>query len=1232
MAVYRTYVEKKPEFSAKAAGLLADLREELSMDCVTSLRIVNRYDVEGIDPSILGGIRRTVFGEPAVDIITDALEYDPGDTVFAVSYLSGQYDQRADSCEQCIQLVTRGARPRVRTAKIYIISGVRDPGAVKKYLINPVDSREVGLEPYETLYEEYPVPPPPEIFDGFRGYSPEQLEELRTFLGLAMDSRDLEFCREYFAREGRDPTITEIRMIDTYWSDHCRHTTFMTRLEKVTAEDPETAAAYERYLKLRREVYGDEADSRPVTLMDIATIGSKYLKKAGLLTRQDSSDEINACCVKIEPEIDGKPEPWLLMFKNETHNHPTEIEPFGGAATCLGGAIRDPLSGRSYCYQAMRVTGAADPRTPYSETLPDKLAQRKICRGAAAGFSSYGNQIGLATGIVAEVYHPGYAAKRLETGAVIAAAPSENVVRSAPVPGDIVMLVGGRTGRDGCGGATGSSKSHDAGSIHTCGAEVQKGNPPEERKIQRLFRSPECSRMIRRCNDFGAGGVCVAIGELADGLDIDLDAVPKKYEGLSATELAISESQERMAVVVSPENAAAFAELAAAENLSAVPVATVTADAELTLRCGGRTVARLSREFIDSNGAPKTASVLARSAARPAFRAQKAGFFEKLRGALGRLNCASQKGLSEFFDSTVGAGAVFMPFGGKYRGTPQQAMVSLLPLLSGESGYCSVMAYGFDPEASEKDPLRAAACAVISSVAKTIAAGAEPRRDGAENCWLSLQEFFPSPRKDPERWALPFKALLGALDAQIGLGIGAIGGKDSMSGSFSDIDVPPTLISFAVSTSDADNVISCELKAPGHYIYLIAPPMGPPDYKAINAVFSKVSGYIKEKKILAAYSLTECGLGPALCKMSFGNRIGIEFASLPCDEVMFGRCVGGFAVESDRELDGLLIGRTVAEPAFITADGKIPLKTLLERWEAPLEQIYPTKAASSGEPVRETYSGGCTAAPNIKTARPTVFIPVFPGTNCEYDMGKRFEEAGARVLTEVVRNLTADDVERSAEAMARGISQSQILAIPGGFSGGDEPDGSGKFITAFFVSPVIRAEIDRLICERGGLALGICNGFQALVKLGLVPFGRITPMTDTSPTLTFNTIGRHQSMPVRLRVMSNRSPWLKHAHVGQIYTVPISHGEGRFAASEAAIGKMARSGQIATVYCDENGEPTMDMPHNPNGSAGAIEGITSADGRIFGKMGHDERCGKNLLKNVGGSDLGIFAAGVEFFR
>ncbi|MBQ3140705.1 MAG: phosphoribosylformylglycinamidine synthase, partial [Clostridia bacterium] len=1130
MPVYRNYVEKKESFRTESEHLCSTLRTELGLSGLQSVRVINRYDIEGIDEQLLPTVRTKVLGEPAVDVVSDDIVYDQNDAVFAVSYLPGQFDQRADSCEQCISLITCQAAPKVVSARVYVLSGelsAEDVAAVKKYLINPVESCEVTLERFETLAIRHDEPEMPPVIEGFCSMKADQLDAMRVSLGLAMDNDDLEFCRRYFAEdEKRDPTLTEIRMIDTYWSDHCRHTTFSTELVDIKIEDERVQAAFDNYLKMRETVYGEKAKTRPVTLMDIATIGGKYLRKVGKLQNMDVSEEINACSVRIRPEIDGKPEDWLLMFKNETHNHPTEIEPFGGAATCLGGAIRDPLSGRAYVYQAMRVTGAGNPNTPYDETLPNKLPQRKICTGAADGYSSYGNQIGLATGLVSEIYHPGYVAKRLETGAVIAAAPARNVVREEPAAGDVVILLGGKTGRDGCGGATGSSKAHNVDSLSTCGAEVQKGNPPTERKIQRLFRNAEVTTLIKRCNDFGAGGVSVAVGELADGLEINLDAVPKKYDGLDGTELAISESQERMAVVVAAKDVDKFVQLAQKENLETTPVAVVTDRNRLNMTWQGKQIVSLSRDFLNTNGARKEAAVLVSKPVEKAAEEWTSGLGERLLKTVSDLNAASQKGLVERFDGSIGAGSVFLPFGGKNAATPMQSMVGLLPVLGGKTKDCSVMSYGFNADISSHDPFFGAMNAVVSSVAKVVATGARIKNE-TENCWLSLQEFFCSTKGKPERWALPFAALLGALTAQVGLGLAAIGGKDSMSGTFENIDVPPTLISFAVSTAKADKVISPEFKKAGSGVYLVVPAKSDDLLKAVEDTFDVITDGIACGNITAAYSLSDCSAAEAVCKMAFGNDIGVELSAVPCEQLFWQPVCGGFIVEADEAPAGaILLGKTIDRAVIATADGDVELKKLRAAWDQPLEKVYPTKAETGeAEPVIKLYTERNTKAPAIKTARPTVFIPVFPGTNCEYDIARRFAENGADTNICVVRNLTPADIEASVEAMTKGLQQAQILAIPGGFSGGDEPDGSAKFITAFFNNPRIGEAVMQLLYQRDGLALGICNGFQALVKTGLVPFGDIRPMADTAPTLFHNLIGRHQSVPVRLQVASVKSPW-----------------------------------------------------------------------------------------------------------
>ena len=1225
--VRRIYVEKKPALRQEAAGLLNELRSLLGVSALTGLRLVNRYDVEGLDEAAFHRAVQTVFSEPQVDDATAALP--AGDyTAFAVESLPGQFDQRADSASQCIQLMTQGDRPTVRTARVYLLSGELTPADVeriKRYVINPVEAREAGLERVETLQMEYAVPTAVETITGFTTLDEADLAALLDRLGLAMDLDDLKFLQAHF-RDGerRDPTITEIRVVDTYWSDHCRHTTFSTHIDSVEILDEETEAAYQRYLAAREEVYGPEkAAARPQTLMDLGTIGAKVLKKRGLLQNLDQSEEINACSIHVAATVDGEKQDWLLMFKNETHNHPTEIEPFGGAATCIGGCIRDPLSGRAYVYQAMRVTGCGDPRTPVAETIPGKLPQRKLAQTAAAGYSSYGNQIGLATGIVSEIYHPGYIAKHLEVGAVVGAAPAENVVRERPAPGDVVILLGGRTGRDGIGGATGSSKSHNRKSLTTMASEVQKGNAPEERKIQRLFRDGNVTKLIKRCNDFGAGGVSVAIGELADGLEIDLDAVRKKYDGLDGTELAISESQERMAVVVAPENAAAFIAAAEKENLEAYQVAVVTESPRMVMKWNGNTIVDLSRAFLDTNGAVKHTAVAVPQSARPLGSAGKGD----LRAVAASLKSASRRGLAERFDATIGAGSVLMPFGGKRQRTPAQAMAALLPVLPGqETEDCSVMAWGFDPDWMSADPYTGAQASVITSVAKLVAAGCDYRQ-----AYLTFQEYFEKLREDPARWGKPFSALLGALDAQLALEVAAIGGKDSMSGSFLDLDVPPTLISFAIAPARAGDVLSPEFKEPGHPVYLFgAAPFG--DYAACRKAWEDFHSLCAQGKVKAAWAV-ENGVAEAVMNMSFGNGVG--FTDTPDENApWYGPCPGMIVAELTEEVPcGTLIGHTTAEPAVTIGADSAPIGELLALNEGVLEDIYPNRTAAAPEavPVPEAPAAVRTA-PKAGAARPRVLIPVFPGSNCEYDSARAALRAGLEPEILVLNNQSAQGVADSVDRFARAARNSQIIFIPGGFSGGDEPDGSGKFITAFFRSPAVKNATHDLLKNRDGLMLGICNGFQALIKLGLVPYGEIIDTDETCPTLSYNVIGRHQSKIVRTRVASNRSPWLSRVQVGDIVNVPISHGEGRFLCSPELLAKLAENGQIATQYVDLGGAPTMDVDFNPNGSVWAVEGILSPDGRVFGKMGHSERTGPGLYRNVPGNyDLHLFESAKDYF-
>ena len=1223
--VYRVYVEKKEGQTHEAQGLLREIRDFLQIKGLTGLRVLNRYDAENMDEGLFAYAVNTVFSEPQVDTVS--YEVPQGDVVFAVEPLPGQYDQRADSAAQCIQIISQGNRPTVRTAKVYVLSGSlseADVAAIKKYVINAVESREASLEKPETLAMAYAAPETVATVTGFTAMDEVALSELLDKLGLAMDLDDLWFLQNYFREEEhRDPTITEIRVVDTYWSDHCRHTTFSTHLDNVVIHDAQVQKAYQQYLDARVEVYGEEkAAKRPQTLMDIATIGAKTLKKRGVLPELDESEEINACSIHVTARVNGEDQDWLLMFKNETHNHPTEIEPFGGAATCIGGCIRDPLSGRAYVHQAMRVTGAGDPRTSLKDTLPGKLPQRKLCQTAAAGYSSYGNQIGLATGHVAELYHEGYVAKRLECGAVVAAAPAGNVRRECPAPGDVVILLGGRTGRDGIGGATGSSKSHNLKSLTTMASEVQKGNAPEERKIQRLFRDGKVTRLIKRCNDFGAGGVSVAIGELADGLRIDLDAVRKKYEGLDGTELAISESQERMAVVVAPEDADAFIAAAEKENLEAYRVAVVTEEARMVMTWKGREIANLSRDFLNTNGAVKHAQVEV-----PAGK-EYAPVYTGLKDLASQLKFASQRGLVERFDATIGAGSLLMPFGGKNQATPAQAMAAKLPVLPGEvTDAASVMAWGCDPELLSADPFRGAQASVVSSMAKIVAAGADYKK-----AYLTLQEFFEKLRNEPTRWGKPFQALLGALDAQLGLGAAAIGGKDSMSGTFLDKDVPPTVISFAIAPLKAEEVISPEFKEAGHPVYRFG-PSSVSSYKALKESWEKFHELCKAGKVVAAWAMDAGGEGEAVMKMSFGNGIG--FASEEGAVMQFGPAYGDIVAELTEDCDfGFRIGYTTAEPTITIRDESATIAELYEMNTAVLEKVYPTKTVETTEKIPAfAAEGGASLAPVVKTARPRVLIPVFPGTNCEYDSARAVMAAGGEADIAVIRNLTAEDVARSVEDVARRIADSQMIFIPGGFSGGDEPDGSAKFITAFFRNPAIKEQVMKLLEERDGLMCGICNGFQALIKLGLVPYGKIMDTDDTCPTLTFNTIGRHQSRIVRTRVASNKSPWLSLTNVGDVYNVPISHGEGKFLASRELVEELARNGQIATQYVDLSGKPTMDAAFNPNGSVCAIEGITSPDGRIFGKMGHSERIGKDLYRNVPGEyDIRMFEAAVKYFK
>lgn len=1229
--VYRVYVEKKKELAHEANALKNDIRSLLQIKGLDDLRILNRYDVENIDKELFDYAKTAVFSEPQLDIVTDELNFSKNDVVFAVEYLPGQFDQRADSAAQCIQIISQKDRPTVRTAKIYVLSGKLSDdeiSAVKKYVINPVESREASLEKYDTLKINYSIPTTVETLSGFLALDDKGLEEFVSKMGLAMDTDDIKFCQDYFKSENREPTITEIRMIDTYWSDHCRHTTFLTTIDSVKFEDELLQSAWNDYIDVRKDLNR----TKPNNLMDIGTIAAKYLKKHGKLDKLDESEEINACTVKMDVEIEGKTEKWLLLFKNETHNHPTEIEPFGGAATCIGGAIRDPLSGRSYVYAAMRVTGAADPLKPVKDTLPGKLPQRKIVTTAAAGYSSYGNQIGLATGQVDEIYHEGYAAKRMEIGAVIGAAPCENVRRECPEPGDIVILLGGRTGRDGCGGATGSSKSHTLHSLESCGAEVQKGNAPEERKLQRLFRNKEASLLIKRCNDFGAGGVSVAVGELADGLDIDLNAVLKKYDGLDGTELAISESQERMAVVVAPKDVERFRQIADSENLETSIVAVVKAEPRLTMKWNGNVIVDISREFLNSNGAQKHIDIAPESP--KAFAKEiPSGFESGMNSLAGDLNVCSKRGLSERFDSTIGAGTVLMPFGGKNQLTPIQAMVNKVSVEKKHTSTCSMMAWGYNPFISEKSPYHGAYLAVIESVSKLIATGAK-----FEDIYLTFQEYFEKPMKDPTRWGQPLAALLGAFKAQTELSIAAIGGKDSMSGTFEHIDVPPTLVSFAVTTENVKNIVSNEFKEAGHKVYLIKPDYdsnGLPVTDSLLKVFDIVRGLMESGTVVAGYTPTYGGAAEAVMKMCFGNSIGFEFDENVTLDDIFGYNYGSFILEAVDDIDfGILLGVTTDSQNIKYKNESAELSKLLEIYEGKLEPIFSCNIPSEGKDIPAfNFKASSYPSPKIGLSKPHVLIPVFPGTNCEFDTAKALATAGCDPEIFVIRNLTSDAISDSVKNFAQKVKQSQIIFIPGGFSGGDEPDGSAKFITAFFRNAQIKDAVSDLLDNRDGLMAGICNGFQALIKLGLVPFGKIIDTDENCPTLTFNTIGRHQSRIVRTRIASNKSPWLAKTNPGDIVNAAISHGEGRFLASDELIAKLAENGQIATQYVDLSGKPTDDIRFNPNNSAFAIEGITSPDGRVIGKMGHSERIGNGLYKNVPGTyEMGLFESAASYFK
>ncbi|MCL2210523.1 MAG: phosphoribosylformylglycinamidine synthase [Treponema sp.] len=1244
MGVFEIYVEKKPEFAQEAASIAADLRLglQLQTDKIKNVRIINRYFAEGISVDDFDSAKNTIFSEPPVDIIYDTFPALNDARVFAVEFLPGQFDQRADSCAQCISLATGKERPNIQSAKIFAIYGdISDDDfiKIKSWLINPVESREAQTVKPDTLFQKYPEPKPVGFIEGFINFSDEQLEKLLSDMNLAMDFADLQFCKAYFSvNEKRDPSVTEIRVLDTYWSDHCRHTTFLTELTDVQIEDGVISESYKNYLLLRESLgRGD----KPVTLMDMATIGAKALKQNGLLDNLDESEEINACSVKIKVDIDGEDKDWLLMFKNETHNHPTEIEPFGGAATCLGGAIRDPLSGRSFVYQAMRVTGAGDPLQSAKNTLPGKLPQRKICKTAAAGYSSYGNQIGLATGHVHEIYHSGYAAKRMEIGAVIGAAPVENIIRERPAAGDVVILLGGRTGRDGIGGATGSSKSHTQASLEICAADVQKGNAPEERKLQRLFRDPKATRLIKRCNDFGAGGVSVSVGELADGLCIDLNRIFKKYEGLDGTELAISESQERMSVVVAKKDAANFISLAANENLEAVIIAEVTQEPRLVMQWNGGNIVNLSRDFLNSNGAKKQAAAKISSSPLPApgsaLHTKTLSNIKELTDYISGLNICSQKGLVDRFDSCIGAATVVAPFGGKYNRTPSQVMAAKIPVLKGETNTCSLMSWGFDPFISSVSPYHGAIFAVVHSIAKIIASGGKRSK-----CYLTFQEYFERLRDDPYRWGKPAAALLGALDAQIGLQTAAIGGKDSMSGSYSvndeiNIDVPPTLVSFAVCDEKLENIITGEFKKPGSYVYHFLPSFSvyeKCDFDALRRFFNTIEDLFKEKLVLSAWAIGPGGSAEAVIKMCMGNRLGFNSK----EHLQAGGGFGGFILEihesaiiMDKE-NIKLLGRITDDYTLKTPDFEVSLDKLQHAWENTLEPVYPYLSSQEGKTENFFYDKGVTIKSKERFKSPRFIIPVFPGTNSEYDSAKAIEKAGGSAEIFVIRNLCSADIAWSVKSFEKAVRKSNIIFIPGGFSGGDEPDGSGKFITAFFRNPSITDAVTELLYKRDGLICGICNGFQALIKLGLVPYGDIRSMTDKSPTLTFNTIARHQSVLVNTKVVSNKSPWLSHLELGENYIVPISHGEGRFVAEESLIRSLARDGQIATQYADFNGNASQDINFNPNNSNFSIEGITSQDGRVFGRMAHNERFDDGLYINIPGiRKMDIFAGAVKYY-
>ena len=1249
-SVKRVYVEKKPEFAVQAKELQHEVESYLGIKTITNIRVLNRYDIEDLSEETFVRACNGVFAEPPVDMLYhETFDMAEGSRVFSVEYLPGQFDQRADSAVQCVQFIKEDEKPVIKTATTYVIEGTvsdEEFEAVKNHCINPVDSREAVAEKPETLITVFDEPADVKVFDGFKDMPEAELKELYDSLGLAMTFKDFLHIQNYFhGEEDRNPTMTEIRVLDTYWSDHCRHTTFSTELTEVTFGEGDykepIVNAYKQYLKDHSEIFAGRED-KFVCLMDLALMAMRKLKREGKLNDQEESDEINACSIVVPVAVDGVEEEWLVNFKNETHNHPTEIEPFGGAATCLGGAIRDPLSGRTYVYQAMRVTGAADPTTSVKDTLKGKLPQKKLVTEAAHGYSSYGNQIGLATGAVKEIYHPDYVAKRMEIGAVLGVAPRRAVIRETSDPGDIIILLGGRTGRDGCGGATGSSKVHTEESIETCGAEVQKGNPPTERKIQRLFRREEVSKLIKKCNDFGAGGVSVAIGELADGLQIDLDKVPKKYAGLDGTEIAISESQERMAVVVDPKDVTQFLAYAKEENLEAVEVAVVTEDPRLVLSWRGKEIVNISRAFLDTNGAHQETTVavdIPNKEDSILVRAEVDDVKEKWLDTLKDLNVCSQKGLVERFDGSIGAGSVFMPHGGKYQMTETQSMVAKLPVLTGKCDTVTMMSFGFDPYLSSWSPYHGAVYAVLESVAKIVSNGGD-----FSKIRLTFQEYFRRMTEDPSRWSQPFAALLGAYDVQLGLGLPSIGGKDSMSGTFQDIDVPPTLVSFAVDVAEQKDIITPELKEAGNklvWLHIDTDEYDLPVYESVMDQYAKFREDIQNKNIVSAYALDRHGIAAAVSKMAFGNGMGVKIEHNIDKRDLFTPGFGDLIAEvpadkvSKLAIKYTVIGEVTDDAAFSYGDMNLSLKEAVETWKAPLEKVFATvSGATKPEPVKEElFRTDDIYICNHKIAQPQVFIPVFPGTNCEYDSAKAFERAGAKVVTKIFRNLDAADIRDSVSEFEKIIDQSQIIMFPGGFSAGDEPDGSAKFFATAFQNAKLKEAIEKLLNERDGLVLGVCNGFQTLIKLGLVPYGKVCGQTEQSPTLTYNTIGRHISKMVYTKVVTNKSPWLQGAELGGVYTNPASHGEGRFVASDEVLAQLFANGQVATQYCDLDGNITMDEEWNPNGSYRAIEGITSPDGRVLGKMAHSERRGDSVAINIyGEQDLKIFESGVKYFK